>query len=144
MRRIFGQPLASSSHIFQTTGNIWIERRSTPQCWSTRYRHEGIRAIRSRRHWIHLGRSCNEYGRCLSTWNWYPIFPIHFWRFLNILTAANPKIIDDEEDKENSALITTTTPGSERSTETPRLLGSRRFGTRLEGVLDSVYRTLFR
>ena len=58
-------------------------------------------------------------------------------------TAANPIIVDDEEDKENSA-PTTTTPESERSTEPPRLLRSRPFGTRLEDVPESVYTTLFR
>ena len=58
-------------------------------------------------------------------------------------TAANPIIVDDEEDKENSA-PTTTTPESERPTEPPRLQGSRPFGTWLENVPDSVYRTLFR
>ena len=57
-------------------------------------------------------------------------------------TTANTIIVDDGEDKENSAL-TTTTPESERPTETPRLLRSRPFGTRLENVTDSVYRTLF-
>ena len=59
-------------------------------------------------------------------------------------TAANPITVDDEEDKENSAPTTTTTPESERPTEPPRLLRSRPFGTRLETVLESVYRTLFR
>ena len=58
-------------------------------------------------------------------------------------TATNPIIVDDEEDKEISA-PTTTTPESERPTEPPRLLRSRPFGTRLENVPDSVYRTLFR
>ena len=58
-------------------------------------------------------------------------------------TATNPIRVDDEEDKENSA-PTTTTPESERPTEHPRLLRSRPFGTRLENVPDSVYRTLFR
>ena len=57
-------------------------------------------------------------------------------------TAANPIIVDDEEDMENSAL--TTTPESERPTEPPRLLRSRPFGSRLANVPDSVYRTLFR
>ena len=57
-------------------------------------------------------------------------------------TAANPIIVDDEEEKENSA-PTTSTPESERPTEPPRLLRSRPFGTRLENVPDSVYRTLF-
>ena len=58
-------------------------------------------------------------------------------------TAANPIIVDNEEDKENSASAATT-PESERPTEPPRLLRSRPFGTRLENVPDSVYRTLFR
>ena len=58
-------------------------------------------------------------------------------------TATNPKIVDDEEDKENSA-PTTTTPESDCPTEPPRLLRSRPFGTRLENVPESVYRTLFR
>ena len=57
--------------------------------------------------------------------------------------AANPIIIDDEVDKENSA-PTRTTPESERPTEPPRLLRSCLFGTRPETVPDSVYRTLFR
>ena len=57
-------------------------------------------------------------------------------------TAANSKRVDDEEDREKSA-PTTTTPESERPTETPRLLRSRRpFRIRLENVPDSVYRTL--
>ena len=58
-------------------------------------------------------------------------------------TAANPMIIDDEEDKENSA-PTTSTPKFERPTEPPRLLRSRPFGTRLDNVPEYVYRTLFR
>ena len=59
-------------------------------------------------------------------------------------TAANPIIVDDEEDKENSAPTITTTRESERPTQPRRLLRSRPFGTRLENVPDSVYRTLFR
>ena len=60
-------------------------------------------------------------------------------------TAANPLIVDGEEDKENSArTTTTTTPESERATELPRLLRSCPFGTRLANVPESVYRTLFR
>ena len=60
-------------------------------------------------------------------------------------TAANPKLVDDEVDKENSAPATTTTaPESEQPTEPPRLLRSRPIETRLEKVPDSVYRTLFR
>ena len=59
-------------------------------------------------------------------------------------TAANPIKVDDEEDKENSAPTTTTTPESERPTEPPGLTRNRSFGTRLENVPESVYRTLFR
>ena len=59
-------------------------------------------------------------------------------------TAANPIIVDDEEDKENSAPTTTPTPESECPTEPPRLLRSRPFGNRLENVPEAVYRTLFR
>ena len=84
-----------------------------------------------------------RYGRCLSTRNRYSILSIIFDDFQMGSTAANPIIVDDEEDKENSA-PTTTTPESERPTEPPRLLRSRPFGTRLENVPDSVYRTLFR
>ena len=58
-------------------------------------------------------------------------------------TAANPITVDDEEDKENSA-PTTKTPEFERPTETPRLLRSLPFVTRLKSVPDSVHRTLFR
>ena len=53
-------------------------------------------------------------------------------------------MVDDEEDKENSAPTTTTAPESERPTEPPRLLRNLPFGNRLESVPDSVYRTLFR
>ena len=59
-------------------------------------------------------------------------------------TAANPILVYAEEDKQNSAPTTTTTPESERPTEPPRLLRSLPFGTRLENVPESVYRTLFR
>ena len=57
-------------------------------------------------------------------------------------TAANTKMVDDEEDKENSD-PTTITPECEHPTEPRRLLRSRPFGTRLENMPDSVYRTLF-
>ena len=57
-------------------------------------------------------------------------------------TYANSIIVDDEEDKENSA-PTTPTPESERPTEPPRLLRCCPFGTRLGNVPDSAYRTLF-
>ena len=41
--------------------------KSTLQCWSTRYRHWGLRAIRIRRHWLQLGRSYSGYGNvCLG------------------------------------------------------------------------------
>ena len=60
-----------------------------------------------------------------------PISPSMFDAFqMEGSTAANPKIVDDEEDKDNSA-PTTSTPESGRPTEIPRLLRSRPFGTRL-------------
>ena len=49
-------------------------------------------------------------------------------------TAANLIIVDDEEDKKNSA-PTTLTPESERPTEPLRLLRSDPFGTRLKKCL---------
>ena len=70
-----------------------------------------------------------------------PFSPSIFDDFQMVSTAANPIIVDDQEDKENSA--PTTTPESECATEPPRLLRSRPFGTRLKDVPDSVYRTLF-
>ena len=57
-------------------------------------------------------------------------------------SVENPIVLDEEEDKENSA-PTTTTPVSERPTEPPRLLTSRAFGARIENVPDYVYRNLF-
>ena len=143
--RTFAQSLASRSHNSEPTKNIWNERRSTLQCWSTRYRHEEIRTIRYRRHWIHSGSSCSGYGQCLSTSNWYPVFPsiVDDFQMEEGSTTANPKIVGDEEYKENSAPTTSTTPESKRATEPPRLLRSRPFWTRLEFVPDSVYRTLF-
>ena len=70
-----------NNHLPQVTITPTQQRRSTLQCWSTKYRHEGIRAVRSRRHWIQLGRSCSGYGQCLPICKWYPIFPIRPWRF---------------------------------------------------------------
>ena len=73
-----------------------------------------------------------------------PLSPSIFHDFqMEGLTVANPIIVDDEEDKEKSA-PTTTTPESERPTEPPRLLRSCPFGSQLENVPESVYRTLFR
>ena len=72
-----------------------------------------------------------------------PFSPTPFDDFQMGSTAANPIVVDDEEDKENSA-PTTKTPEFERPTERPRLLRIRPFGTRLEHVPDSVYGTLFR
>ena len=70
-----------------------------------------------------------------------PFSPSIFDGFQMRSTAAHPIIVDDEEDKENSA---PTTQESERPTEHPRLLRRRPFGFRLENVPDSVYRTLLR
>ena len=71
-----------------------------------------------------------------------PFSPSFFDNFQMISTAAKPIIVENEEDKEN--LGPTTTPESERPTEPPRLLRRCPFGTRLENVSHSVYRTLFR
>ena len=57
-------------------------------------------------------------------------------------SVENPIVLDEKEDKENSA-PTTTTPVTERPTEPPRLLRSRAFGEGIENVPDYVYRTLF-
>ena len=63
-----------------------------------------------------------------------PFFPTIFDNFqMEGSTAANPLLVGDEEDKENSA-PTTSKPESERPTEPPRLLRSRPF----------VYKALFR
>ena len=56
-------------------------------------------------------------------------------------SVENPIVLDEEEDKENSA--STTTPVSERPTKPPRLLRSRAFGARIENVPDYVYGNLF-
>ena len=55
--------------------------------------------------------------------------------------VANPIVLDEEEDKENSP--PPTTPESVRPTEPYRLQRSRAFGAILENVPDYVYRNLF-
>ena len=57
-----------------------------------------------------------------------PLLSSFFDDFQMGSTAANPIIVNDDEDKEISA-PTTTTPESERPTEHPRLLRSSLFGT---------------
>ena len=69
-----------------------------------------------------------------------PFSPSIFDDFQMGSSAANPKIVDDEEDNEISAPTTTTTLECERPTEPPRLLRSRAFGARIENVPDYVYR----
>ena len=56
-------------------------------------------------------------------------------------SVENPIVLDGEEDKENAT--PPSTPESVRPTDTPRLLGSRPFGTKLENVPDYVCRNLF-
>ena len=73
-----------------------------------------------------------------------PFSPSSFDNFQMVSTAAKPIIAENEEDKENLAPTTTTTPESERPTEPLRLLRRCPFRTRLENVPDSVYRALFR
>ena len=56
-------------------------------------------------------------------------------------SVENPIVLDEEEDKKNSA--PTTTPVSEHLPEPPKLLRSHAFGARMENVPDYVYRSLF-
>ena len=72
-----------------------------------------------------------------------PFFSSIFDGFQMGSTAANPIVVDDEEDTEISA-PTTTKPESDRPTETSRLFRRRPVVTRLEKVPDFVYKTLFR
>ena len=58
------------------------------------------------------------------------------------VSAENPNLLDEDEDKENS-LPPPTTPVSERPTRPAALLRSCPFGTRIETVPDYVYRNLF-
>ena len=55
------------------------------------------------------------------------------------VSAENPILLDEKEDKENSP---PTTPVSERPTRPPALLRSLPVGTRTENVPDHVYRDL--
>ena len=57
-------------------------------------------------------------------------------------SVENPIVLDEEEDKENSA-PTTTTPVSERPTQRPRLLRNCAFGAGKENLPKFVYRSLF-
>ena len=56
-------------------------------------------------------------------------------------SVENPIALDEEEGKENAP--PPTTPESVRPTEPPWLKRSRAFGTRIENVLDYVYKNLF-
>ena len=56
-------------------------------------------------------------------------------------SVENPIVLDEEEDKENAPLLTTSE--SVRPTEPPRLQRSRAFGARMENVPDYVFRKLF-
>ena len=58
-------------------------------------------------------------------------------------SVENPIVLDEEEDKENAPLASSTAV-SERPPEPPRLLRSRAFGARIENVTDYVFRNLFR
>ena len=53
----------------QGTFEMREEALSSVGAQETRYRHAGIRAIRSRRHLVQLGTSFTGYGQCSSTWN---------------------------------------------------------------------------
>ena len=56
-------------------------------------------------------------------------------------SVENPIVLVEEEDEGNAP--PPTTPESVRPTEPPRLQRSQPFGTRIENVLDYVYRNLF-
>ena len=71
-----------------------------------------------------------------------PFSPTTFDDLLMEESVENPIVLDEKEDKENSA-PTTTTPAFERPTEPPRLLRSRGFGAKTENVPDYIYRNLF-
>ena len=143
--RIFGQSLASSSHNSQPTGNIWNERRTVisslgAQDTDTRgYELSHLEDLEFS--WEDPALDMDSvYRPGIDT----PFSPSTYDVFqMEVSTAANLIIVDDEEDEENSA-PTTSTSESERRTELPRLLRNLPFGTRLENVPDSVYRTLFR
>ena len=70
-----------------------------------------------------------------------PFSPTTFDDLSMGVSVENPIVLDEEEDKENSA-PTTTTPVTERSTEPPDY-SDRAFGARIENVPDYVYRNLF-
>ena len=71
-----------------------------------------------------------------------PFSPSTFKDFELGSMAENPILIDEEKDKNSSALHPTT-PVSERPTRLLLLRRSRPFGTRIENVADYVYRNLF-
>ena len=56
------------------------------------------------------------------------------------LSAENPILLDEEEEKQNSP---PSTPVPERPTRPPALLRNRPFGKRINNVPDYVYRNLF-
>ena len=70
-----------------------------------------------------------------------PFSPNTFDDLSMLGSAENPIVLDDEEDKENSA--PTTTPLSEQPPEPSRLLGGCAFGARTENVPDYDYKNLF-
>ena len=156
--KIFGKSLASSSQNSQPTGNIWnaIELFSSVGAQDTYRSWYELSDLEDKdSSWedpavdmdlcLSISISVFKDMQCLSTWNRHLFSPSIFDNFqMEGSTVANPIIVDDEENKENSAPTTKTTPESECPTEPPRLLRSRPFGTRLENVPDSVYRTLFR
>ena len=84
-----------------------------------------------------MGRSCLEYGPCIDT----PFSPSTFSSWLGSM-SRNSILIDEEQEKENSPLLSTT-PGSKRPTHPPVLMRICPFGTRTENVADCVFRNLF-
>ena len=72
-----------------------------------------------------------------------PFSPTNFDDLSMEGSVETPIVLDEEENKENSAPSTTTTPVSGRPTEPPKLPRSRAFGARRENVPDYVYKNFF-
>ena len=70
-----------------------------------------------------------------------PFSPTTFDNLSMEVSVENPIVLDEEEDKENAPLLTTSE--SVRPTEPPRLQRNRAFEARIENVPDYVFRNLF-
>ena len=70
-------PWVPVTHNQQGTFEMREEVISSVGAQDTDTRGYELSDLEDRRHWIQMRRSCSWYGQCLSTWNWYSIFPIH-------------------------------------------------------------------